>query len=499
MLQFLERMMDRFLGWMTVEPTLGFLMVVTAIVLFATAMRRTLSSDQSNSLWPWIRRIIESSISAVLFLGLLWAFRSMLTNNTRTFNSTHGSLSDVNLQSAQSIWGRPHVQRELGIGHFIYKEQLEEIPRAKPEDPPKYKTVKVRVQVPQNSIVGFNGQFDLALSEREKGYALYNGYVVNARMDYDIVNDSDQRTEVDYVFPLTPGQTLYEGFKILIDGKDMSSTLRFGGDVVQWQTHMESQQKSKVTITYTSRGMNYLYYQIPVQRQITNFTLNVNIDKLPVSLLNYPDGILAPTEIKATPDGQGSMLTWKLDRSITMAGMGVALVQPEQPGAKVFRVLNSSAFALTLLMTMAALTLLLLNQPVQFIDLALLAGTYNVQFLVMAGLSDYLGFWGGLAVAAILTLILTILVLRRLPLPLARRLVLGLVAFFAIIYPLSGLLGEVTQLNSFDLLVQVGLVMYAVVLALYRRKNVGTPQLDGGEGHKLVQGSTGLELTTQEG
>jgi hypothetical protein len=94
MLQFIERITDRFLGWMTVEPTLGFLMLMTAIVLFATAMRRTMSSDQSNSLWPWVRRIIESSISAVLFLGLLWAFRSMLTNNTQTFNSTHGSLSD---------------------------------------------------------------------------------------------------------------------------------------------------------------------------------------------------------------------------------------------------------------------------------------------------------------------------------------------------------------------------------------------------------------------
>jgi multisubunit Na+/H+ antiporter MnhB subunit len=96
-------LIDRFFGWMTVQPTLGLLMVVVALGLFAVALNR--NTDKSNSLWPWIRRLIESSISAVLFLGLLWTFRNVLTNTSSTFNSTHGSLSDVNLRSAQSIWG----------------------------------------------------------------------------------------------------------------------------------------------------------------------------------------------------------------------------------------------------------------------------------------------------------------------------------------------------------------------------------------------------------
>jgi hypothetical protein len=467
-------LIDRFFGWMTSQPTIGLLMVITAIVLFATAMRK--NNDTSNSLWPWIRRILESSVSAILFLGLLWAFRAILTDTNSTFNATHGSLSDVSLQSAQSIWGRPHVQRELGVAHFIYKVEQQEQPRAKPDDPPTYKNVTVRVEVPENSIVGFTGQIDMKLSAREKGYALYNGFLVDANLAYDILNDSGERTEVDFVFPLAPGQTLFENFKVLMDNEDLSSDLRFGNNMVTWQTHMDPHQQSKLLITYSSRGMDYLYYQIPVQRQIRNFALTLNVDKLPTTLLNYPDGILAPSEIKPTADGQGSILTWTLDRAITMAGMGVSLPQPEQPGSKVFRVLVNSPFALTLLIATVALTLLLLGQPVYFLDLALLAGTYCVQFLVMAGASDFpFGFWGALILGAILTLGLALLLLRRQPMRLARRLIFGLIAFFAVIYPLSGLLSDVTQSNAFDLFVQVGLVVYAVSLSLYRVRLLAGP------------------------
>src|SRR6476661_7089380 len=130
---------DRFFGWMSIEPTLGLLMMAVTIVLFVTALRR--NNEESKSLWPWLRRIIESSISALLFLGLLWAFRAVLINNASTFNATHGSLSDASLESAQSIWGHPHIQREMTLVHYITVVEQQEIPRDNPDDPPKYKNV----------------------------------------------------------------------------------------------------------------------------------------------------------------------------------------------------------------------------------------------------------------------------------------------------------------------------------------------------------------------
>jgi len=117
---------------------------------------------------------------------------------------------------------------------------------------------------------------------------------------------------------------------------------------------------------------------------------------------------------------------------------------------------------------MVALTLLILKQPINLLEIALFAAAYSAQFFVMAGLSDYaLGFWGSLIAGAILTLLLTALLLRRQPLRLTRWLILGLTVFFTLVYPLSGLLTDIQQANAFDVLVQVGLVVYTVVLALY--------------------------------
>jgi hypothetical protein len=451
-----------------VEPTVSLLMTAAAVVLFATAIRQT--KEVPPTFWQWLRRIIEASIGAVLFVGLLWAFRSILNNNYATFYTTHGSLNAASLESAQSIWGRPHVQRELGYAHFTEVIQQQEIPREDPTAPPLYKDVKVRQPVPQNSVRSFRGTVNLTLSEREKGYALYNGYLIDAHFEWEVINDSAYQTEADFDFPLSPGQTLYEDFSVTMDGEDISPLLRFSPDLVQWTTTFDPQQKRKIMIGYTSRGMESFYYQIPSQREIKDFMLTLTVDRLPVTLLNYPDGTLTPTKVEPTADGKGSILTWQLDKAITTAGMGVALLQPEQPGAQVLRVLSNSPYALTLLGAMLALTLLLRREPVHFLDLALLSAAYCVEFLIMAAISDYmLGFWGSLVVGGLATGALTYVLYRRAPSRLLRSLIYALVGFFAVIYPLSGLITDLNARNAFEGMVQVGLIIYLFALALYWR------------------------------
>ena len=142
---------------------------------------------------------------------------------------------------------------------------------------------------------------------------------------------------------------------------------------------MNPHQEIMVDIAYASRGMDFFYYRVPNQRYINDFEFALTIDRLPTTLLNYPDGVLTPTDIQATSDGNGSILTWRLDQAITTAGMGVALIQPEQPGEKVLRVLVNSPFALTMLGAMLALTLLILGVPVNLLDLALLSGVHSHQ------------------------------------------------------------------------------------------------------------------------
>jgi hypothetical protein len=461
-------LMNRIVDWINVEPSVSLLMIITAVVLFGSAFK--MNDSAQNMFWPWLRKVIEASIGAILFLGLLWAFRSILNDNIATYYSTHGSVSDVSRSSAWSIWGRPHTQIELTVKHSHEVEVQEELPREDPTQPPLYRTVTQIQEVPQNSITSFTGDVQMSLSEREKGYALYSGYTLDVALNYDVVNNSKFETDAEFHFPLSQGQTLFENFIVEMDGRDISSDLRFATDVVSWTAKMKPHQKSKITIAYASRGMDYFYYQIPVQREIRNFVLTLTVDRLPVSMLNYPDGVITPTDIKPTADGKGSILTWNLDRAITVAGMGVALVQPEQPGAKVLRVLVISPYALTLLGAMLALTMLIWGEKIQFLDIALLSAVYSTLFLVMSGISDSgFGFWGSLIAGALLVLLLTYFLFRNLASRALRILVYFLVIFFTVAYPLSGLLPELQQQNAFNNLVQVGLICYLVILSIYCR------------------------------
>jgi hypothetical protein len=460
--------LDRFVDWMTVQPVIVLLMMITAIVLFGASF--TKSQEAAVAFWPWARRIIEASVGAILFLGLLWAFRAILNSNMAAFYSTHGSLSEVSRQSARSIWGRPHVQRELSIAHYIEKVVQEEIPRADPSQPPLYKDTPVREQVPQNSILSFAGQVTMTLSEREKGYALYNGYLIDAHLANQVVNDSDLETEAEFAFPLSPRPNPPRGFQDFDGRPGHQPAARFSTDLVQWVSPMKPRQQSEIVVSYSSRGMDTFYYQIPVQREIKDFVLTVTVDRLPVSLLNYPDGALTPTEVRPTDNQAGSILVWKLDKAITVAGMGVALLPPEQPGAKVLQVLVNSAYALTLLIAVLSLTLLIRGERVNFLELALLSAAYCVQFLMMAAISDlFFGFWGSLILGALSTGLLTFLLFRRHPSRLLRVLIYALVGFFTVVYPLSGLLTQIAERNTFDGLVQVGLIVYLFALSLYTR------------------------------
>jgi hypothetical protein len=216
--------------------------------------------------------------------------------------------------------------------------------------------------------------------------------------------------------------------------------------------------------------MDYFYYCVPENRYIDDFEFTLTVDRLPTTLLNYPDGVLSPTEVRPTDDGNGSVLSWRLNHAIATAGMGVSLVRPEQPGEKVLRLLVNSPIALTMLASLLALTVILLGSGLNLMDLVLISAAYCVEYLLMAGVSDFFfGFWGSLTLGAALTLLLACLLFRREPSRLQRALLLGLVAFYAIAYPVSGLIDQIADLNSFNALLLGGILLYLFGLSLYSR------------------------------
>ena len=61
--------------------------------------------------------------------------------------------------------------------------------------------------------------------------------------------------------------------------RSVPTKLRFGPNLVAWTVRMQPHQQSLIVITYASRGMDYFYYQIPIQREIKDFVLTLTIDR----------------------------------------------------------------------------------------------------------------------------------------------------------------------------------------------------------------------------
>jgi hypothetical protein len=472
----MESILDRLASWFELEPLLSFLMALAAIALFIGAYRKAVR--EGSRFWEWLKGTLEAAGTTLLFLGLLWVARGILNDNYASFIASHGRVSEANYSSVQNIWGGSQAQRDLSVSHSIEREVMEELPREDETKPPLYKKVLRRIPVEQNSIARTRIQAELRSNTRQKGSALYNGFVTKFSAEYLVRNDSDLLTDAAFSFPLPYNQSMFEGIVVLVDGREVSKELRVSSEEIYWTMPMKPGEEWAVSIRYATRGMEHFYFQMPEPRQIKDFVFTLALADLPAGDINYPEGCIPPTElIRATEDGKGSVLEWRLDNTISTAGMGVALPKPEQPGARTARMLAASPYALMMLLLALGLSLILAGKGVRLLDLSLLAGAYCVMHLLAASLSDsFLGFWGSLLIGAAASCALSYFLSRGYG-PALRRSAIALTAFFSAVYPLLSQLDA--ERASLEPLVAAGLIVYLFAMALWSKREVPAGSIAG--------------------
>lgn len=456
----IDYIISRALAWMEHEPVVGLMMTVAAVVTFAGVYRS--GGGPAAGPWPFVRRILDAAVAASLLMGLLWAFRAVLMDNATSFAAEHGRISEANLHSVRTIWGGPHVQRELVVRHWRTVTEREEQFRDDPTLPPVFREVTREAPVDHDSIIQVRGELDVVPNERRKGSGVYSGFTADLTLAYGVVGPPDATTRSEFEFPLS-GQVLYEDLRVTVDGEDLGAALRVDADALRWELTMAPGEHHTVDVTYATRGMEFVYYQIPEPREVRDFALQLHVEGLAVDDLNYPEGCLTPTAIAG--DDHGVTLRWELDRALTTAGMGLAMPRPTQPGATVAQVLARSPYALMLLVGAICLVLLVEVGAVSLLDVALTCASYALQFVVMAAVSDAVGgLPGALAIGALPSMLTLWWLWRR---HASRRPIFALLGFFVLAHPLSVLAPD--ALATLDAAMVAGLVLLLVVLTLRAR------------------------------
>jgi hypothetical protein len=189
-------------------------------------------------------------------------------------------------------------------------------------------------------------------------------------------------------------------------------------------------------LAFKSRGMSFWYFQVHEAREIRDFTLTLSLPDLPKDKLNYPEGCMTPTAIEPTGNGQGSVLTYRLDHALSNKGMGIALPRLPQPGATTNAVLAEIERAWIPIFALLALSLTLASIR-HAVPLTVLFGTATAfAYGLLSDFSDLLfGFWGtGALVLLPSILFLAFRLMRAVRGRVGQMLALQLV-LFGIVYP----------------------------------------------------------------
>ena len=166
----------------------------------------------------------------------------------------------------------------------------------------------------------------------------------------------------------------------------------------------------------------------------------MNLPDLPKSKLNYPDGCMTPTDIAPTKDNLGTILTYRLDHSLTDKGMGISLPELPQPGETTRAVLEEADDAWLFIFAILALSLTLANVRHAVLLTILFATATAFGYGLLADFSDLLfGFWPTAILILLPLFILLASLLKRAAPEIGKWLAVQFL-LFGIVYPcLAGL------------------------------------------------------------
>lgn len=434
-----------------VQPLLALFLGGALLAVFLTANfhRRTRSDEASppGLLWTLYARLgtLLWSLMLVSFLvGGLSALRSYLHQTIANFQRNHGRVTEANYNAVQTIWGAEQSQDELHMDLYYDQEVTERIESEDLTKPTVLRKKVVRHDVNANPFVSAQHEVMLKQNPRKKGSALYGGYETDCQFHWRLQNPTDRELNADLKFPLPADGAVYNDLYATLNGKDILPLMQLKEGALLLPRVLKPAEALDLKMGFKSRGMTSWYLQVREPREIRDFTLTLTLPDLPKSRLNNPEGCMTPTDIKPTANGQGSVLTYRLDHAISSKGMGIALPTPPQPGAVTNAVLGEIERSWLLIFALLVLGLTIAT-PGKAVLLSLLFGAATaLGYGLLGDFSDLLfGFWGTAVLVLLPEFILLAWLLRKFLPGVNGRLMAGQLLLYGILLPcLSGLDSE---------------------------------------------------------
>ena len=455
-----------------VQPVTALFLGGALLAVFLTSMFQSKPAfgpeSQSGLVWNLYHRFNRLLWAVMLMgflLGTLSLLRVYLHQTLAAYQKTHGRVTEANYNAVQTIWGAEQDQGELRMENYYEEEVTERIESEDLTKPAVLRKKIVRHVIPANPFIAERHAISLRQNARKKGSAFYGGYETACRFTWRLKNPAERDLSSILTFPLPAAGAMYDDLSATLNGKDVLPQMQLKDAALMLSRDLKANENLDLVIAFKSRGMSSWYFQVKEPREIRDFALTLTLPDLAKAHLNNPEGCMAATDIKATPDKQGSILTYRLDHAISAKGMGVALPTPPQPGAITKAVLAEveRGWLLIFAMLVLGLTLASVNHAVL---LAVLFGAATAcAFGLFGDLSDLLlGFWGTAAIFLLPMFGLLAWLLTRVAPARTSRMLAFQLLLFGIVYPCVGGLDEERQTLYFNVCAVVFLALAALQL-----------------------------------
>jgi hypothetical protein len=190
--------------------------------------------------------------------------------------ATGGSVSNRAWQQWRNMYGGGYDQKDLQVVQYVTVVNEEVIPPADPSAAPLYRNVKVEQPAQQNSITRFRGNAELTTAGGYNSLNTFNAYALSAEYEYDIVNSLAEETRAEFRFPISPGAKLYQDIILTVNGEEIS--WRIVDRAIFWEERLAPGEKQTINIRFHTWGENDFLFEIPEQREITNFSLKLTMN-----------------------------------------------------------------------------------------------------------------------------------------------------------------------------------------------------------------------------
>ena len=248
---------------------------------------------------------------------------------------------------------------------------------------------------------------DLQLDHRRKGLLWYSTYRVGFEATYQVENTTPEPHPLIFDFPLPSSQAVYDGFTLAVGDTEVPAPTFVTGRLLH-VLHLQPGQRETVRLSYRSQGLDEWRYRFGSQtEQIDDFQLTVHTD---FDRIADPRQTISPLQKEATATGW--KLTWRYDRLLTGADLGLALPQKLNPGPWVSQVCFAAPVSLFLFFFLLFIITTIGEIRLHPMHYFFIGAAYFSFHLLLAYLVDHLSIHASFAICSLVSLFLVVSYVR---------------------------------------------------------------------------------------